>query len=340
MDVQKVRSLRAPAGPLLIDPGPPRVVLAFVDPNDDHLLYLPGSGSIGLEPEQLALSVPGYLQAVYGDPAAQPVLERLTALARACARRAGLDVGRVVLCRQPWLPAALTMPDGELIDWTVLCRQGDLRRTGLPATATCVRLDAWAGYLVAAPSSANALPGVHRVDARGKMLGDGIVRCLLQQLAPLSPEDGGQLQGRGSQAHAVPRWLLWACESLLGDYRWGPDYAWRKLLGTIWRCLPSTRSRVFDATLADHAFRKEMRAHIGLIVQTVRRQPSAGQVVRSCALVSALFARDDVAEEIQSLSIDDVKLTVVPSGWLKWLGWSQRESSERALRDESDHYAV
>jgi hypothetical protein len=316
--VETVRSPRVLSGPLLVDPGPPRVVVAYPDPDGAGLVYLRG-GSAGLEPGQLGADEAEYLAAVYDGQPTEHVLARLTAGALEHARRWGpLHACRVRLCRQPWLARQPDLPDVELTDWAALCLAG----ADLPEDVPLIRIDAWAAYFVA--PSAGGPPHVRRTSDRTSAIGAAILDCLLHQWQRLA----GQRLSRADADHlcwahtdwAQPPepWVLAACEALLGDYAWGPDYAWRRLLETVRDRLPSARRLPFDVAGADRDFTQAVRDYTRRVCRTL------GQVLpappRACALVSALFARAELvaAVEAKELAVD-TEVLAVPARWLSWL---------------------
>jgi hypothetical protein len=237
-----------------------------------------------------------------------------------------MDAGPIVLCRQPWMPEGVA--DAALVHWAVLCRERLVARRGLPATAPCVRLDAWSAHLVEPPPSGSSRPRVRPIRGLRVSLGAGILRCLVQQLGRLSAPDDqpfGWLWDQSAVPPVSARWLLLACEALLADYRWGPDYAWRRLLGAIRQRLPSTRRRAFDVRSADLAFQNEVRDYVRRLGQVIRPpSPPAAGAAQTCVLLGGLFAREALGVGLQSVEAElGVKLVPVAARWLEWLAHSR-----------------
>src|SRR5205814_10709548 len=105
-------------GPLLIDPGPPRIILAYWDRTRRALVYPDRGGDGGLEPEALGLTVDEYAAAAYGDQPALPLVRQLVTAALAYARHhLDLDAASVCLCGHPWIPPDLDLPQVQVHDW-------------------------------------------------------------------------------------------------------------------------------------------------------------------------------------------------------------------------------
>jgi hypothetical protein len=247
--VEAVHSPRWLAGPLLLDPGPPRIVLARWDAARRCLVYLRCSGDGGVTPEGLGLDRREYAAGVYGSRPAQGILDFLlpAALGR-CRLRDLLDFASVRLCRHPWVPADFEAPAVEVRDWAGLVRT----RLGAGGPAPAVlRLDLWDAYLCEGVTWHSLLEPAEHAESLGAVL----VRWLARQFAE-------ELKGRGAR---IPRaleaaaghglgpetvWLRLACEALVLDCSWGPVFAWRRLLRACRAALPGSAPLNLDLPAA------------------------------------------------------------------------------------------
>ncbi|MCI0458473.1 MAG: hypothetical protein L0Z62_16030 [Gemmataceae bacterium] len=237
--VESVRPPRRLEGPLLIDPGPPRIVLARWDSSSRRVVYLPSSGDGGLEPEELGLARQDYAEAIYGRRPATAVLRYLIASALArCRMRDRLEPAEVRVCRHPWLPADPGLAGVELCDWTgTVAGVAERVQVG----ARLVRVDLRNGYLCEGP-------GVPAVPLLGPgESGQALGAVLLQWLTWRFAEDLRILGQRippalataaGAEAPPESLWMRLTCEALALDYRWGAGYAWRRLLRSWRAALP------------------------------------------------------------------------------------------------------
>jgi hypothetical protein len=313
--VEEVRHVRPLAGPLLIDPGPPSVALGQLDA--DGAVHLCGTAWGEAGPERFGLAPTAYARAAFGAEGAAELLARLIPAARDLARReAQLDAERVLVCGHPWVPSeeVLGVPRA---DWLALaCAQASVLG-GVPSLL--LRIDAWATH--AAWLDADRPPRVHRTPRLAVTLGPGILRALLAGLGERAEAADlwtTQLQGELSEAAAAKPsrlGLLAAAEGLLCDYRWGPDYAWRRLLVAAREWLPELPHRDFSAADADAALRQGARRYLG---QLLAKVPQRGD---RCLLLSPLFAGPDFGAEVQSASQSlGIVAECRAAAWLTLLG--------------------
>jgi hypothetical protein len=260
--VEEVRAARRAPGPLLLDPGPPRVVLARWDEGRRRAAYLPCSGDGGVEPEDLGLDRREYAAAACGGRPAHKVLDYLLAAARArCRLRDQLDFAAVRVCRQPWVPPDFDAPGLELCDWAALAL---VRLGGRVPVPALLRLDLGNAYLV-------EVPGRGRVDLltpeeQAQSLGAVLVRWLARQFTDGLRHRGARVPA-GLQAAAAGRpaaeegWMRLSCSALAADCRWGARYAWRRLLGAWRTALPETGAVVLDLPAAHRQLVRAVADH-------------------------------------------------------------------------------
>jgi hypothetical protein len=255
--VESVRAPRRLAEPLLIDPGPPRVILARWDPQRRRLTYLPCSGDSGIEPEELGLRRHDYAAAVYRLGPAQELLGYLLAAARArCRMRDLLDFGSVRLCRHPWVPADFVSPGVVVCDWAALAFDR-LSRLG-PAPAL-LRVGLWDACLVPGPGQ-EPVP-LLRPEEPAQSVGTALIRWLAERFVEGLRTRRGHLPP-GLHAAAQVVWLPLACEAIVPDSHWGPAYTSRRLrraarqavpeLGRVALDMPAAR-RFLVRAMADYA---------------------------------------------------------------------------------------
>jgi hypothetical protein len=313
--VEAVRTPRRLAEPLLIDPGPPRVVLARWDPERRRLAYLPCSGDGGIEPEELGLHRHDYAAAVYRLGPAQELLGYLVAAARArCRMRDLLDFGSVRLCRHAWVPVNFAAPGVEVCDWDALAFDR-LGRHG-PAP-TLLRVGLWDACLVHGPGQ-EPVP-LLRPEEPAQSMGTALIRWLAEhwlarRAGGVSPLIKGNHQGANApRSPAGSVWLPLACEAVVPDCRWGPAYAWRRLRRAAWRAVPElgrvpldlpAAHRLLVRALADYAQQvclNLVRLGVGegpgglAIVGPLSGSPLLRGVLRSI-LASAGFAAEFAAD--------------------------------------------
>jgi hypothetical protein len=246
--VEAVRTPRRLAESLLIDPGPPRVVLARWEPEQRRLVYLLCSGDGGIEPEALGLLRHDYAAAAFRLGPAQELLGYLLAAARARCRMGDLlDFDSARLCRHPWVPEYFTAPAVEVCDWAALAFDR-LGRYG-PASAL-LRVGLWDACLVPGPGQ-GAVP-LLRPEEPAQSVGTALLRWLAERFAEGLRTRPGHLPP-GLHAAAGGLWLPLACEALMSDYRWGPAYAWRGLRRAACRAVPELGRVCLDLPAA-HRF--------------------------------------------------------------------------------------
>jgi hypothetical protein len=247
--IEAVRSPRRLASPLLLDPGPPRVVLARWDEGRRRLVYLRCSGDGGVTPDELGLDRREYAAGVYGSRPAHGLLHYLLPAALARGRlRDLLDFESVRLCGHPWVPADFEAPDVEVCDWAALARTR-LCRDGLPPSL--LRLDLWDAYLCEGAGLRSLLEPAERAQSLGAVL----VRWLARQFVAGLKRRGAPVPGAleaAAETGLAPEagWLRLACEALVLDCAWGPVYAWRRLLRACRAALPGSARLALDLPAA------------------------------------------------------------------------------------------
>ncbi len=323
--VERVRIPHCLARPLLIDPGPPRIVVAYHDPDSGELTYLPACGTIGLAPAALGLPEGDYLRALYRGERKEALLGALVRAVRTQATdRGSIIAGDIWLVGRPWVPEALALPGVRRIDALNLCRRHLTRENGSPVSQRLQLLEAWAVWSVPPPAPGDVHPFPPQGRGVGSTLGVGVARCLLRQLRQcrgLNRGDEGQLAWIESGAGAVPDSALWlqhACECLLADCAWGPAHAWDALLATLVAHLPSARACNFDRARGIADFYGELNGHLRLLAQATGQRP--------CALFSPLFSKEVLARTVQSSDIVcNAPFSFHSPTWLEWA--SQEPSS-------------
>ncbi len=264
--VEALEPLRRLPGPLLVDPGPPRVVLAYWDRSRRALVYPDRHGDAGLEPEELGLTTDEYAAAVYGRLPAHSLVRFLVAAVLAyCRRRLHLDAAAVCLCGHPWVPADLALPGVEVHDWwRAAAGVGGALSPGTPV----VRLDTW---------DCRAVSGADLPSLRA-----AVVRWLSVTGAAAGSE------------HDAPGWLELACESLFVDYRWGADYAWRRLQRACWRHQPASRPALPVPAQADRMLAHataEVFSRLAQLLDPLPRPDGAATVVLAPLFANCRLAR-------------------------------------------------
>jgi hypothetical protein len=318
--------------PLVVDPGPPRVVLAYAHTDEERTVYVQGSGDRGIDSERLGLTIQEYGDAAYRGRGAADVVARLVKGARAHLRSQDSSPGRrVAVCGQPWLQAARGA-DVDVFDWVQLCR-----RHAHPVAAAdgiVVRVDAWAAWFVAPPGG-NGGPAVSRSNDLSKSVGALAARALLRQAAV----DRGRrdfdllawFAGEAARpvAGAMPPttdWLLLAVEMLLRDFLWGAAYAWDNLLQAVRDRVPEFCRVRFDAREADREFSEGLMHYARRVCSAASRLVPGGDA-RLCIAVSPLFVREDFfnAVRCEGKKMGLAILPAVP----RWAEWAGREAVAR-----------
>jgi hypothetical protein len=317
--VERVQVPRRLAGALLVDPGPPRVVIAYPDPDGGELTYLPGVGTIGLAPEALGLKPDDYARAVYRPGDTGRLVARLVQAACAQALTRGpVSAGEVRLLGRAWLPERLDVPGVRRVDPLALCRRV-VTEQGRPADTLVLLLEAWCVWSLPPPTPDRPSPPV-RSRGLAQTLGAGVVRCLLRQLRRPGQPKALALAHEAHFAWAeaavqeVPPHALWlqgACETLLADYAWGPDHAWDALFAAVQKRLPSARRCAFDRATAGADFNRELDRHLQLLARTVGRRPGV--------FLCPLFAQPELAQRFQSGGpLRGLPIALQPPRWLEW----------------------
>ena len=318
-DVRQTPSLDVP---LIIDPGPPRIVLAHA--TGDLLVYLNGVGESGVEPSRLGVPLDAYNAAVSGGKNSAEVCERLIASARALDYRLGSPLGRpIVVCRQPWL-SGKALSGVAAYDWTELCRHATSENETF---GMVVRLDAWAARFVSLQSDERSLPQSVRTTDLLDTAGSAAIRCLIEQLLgdPTGMRRWFDSHDRTSATARFPsaaKWLIHATNALLSDFRWGPVYAWETFLESLHERLPQTRPMAFNIAWADKRFGELLREYCSRILRLAFQRLLSRQDSR-CLLISPLFLREDISTAVQceGRALGMTVRTKVP----EWIEWTARK---------------
>jgi hypothetical protein len=316
--VEAVRRPRRLPGPLLLDPGPPHIVLARWDEQRRRVVYLRCSGDGGVPPQELGVDPREYAAAVYGARPAHELLSFLVpaALAR-CRLRELLDFGSVRLCRQAWVPHDCELPGVEVCDWAALA----LARLGWQGPVPALLLfDLWDAWLVEGTERRQLLGQPERAQSIGVVL----VRWLAQQF-------GDALRRRGLRAPAAlnatavqplapeAAWLRLACEALVLDYSWGAAYAWRRLLGACRAAGPSARGFRLDMAAA-HRQLVSAVADYAQQVCLALVQLGAGEGPAGLALLGPLCRASLFGEVLTSiLTSAGFPAEIHAAPWVAWL---------------------
>jgi hypothetical protein len=335
----RVNAVRAPcplASPMLLDAGPPRIVLARWDEESRRMVYLPSSGDRGIEPEQLGLDRGEYAAAVYGERPAAELLRYLCAAARARSRVHDLlDFASVRLGRHPWVPDDFAAPGVALRDWAAPV----LSCLGRPGPAPdLLRVDLWNAQVVdgAAQESAPLLGPGEQTRSAGAVLVRWLAREFTAGLSrrgfPVPPP----LAAAAEAEAPSPGWLRLACDALVLDGRWGPVYAWRRLGRAVRAAVPdlglvpldlSGAQRLLVRAVADYAQQ--------LCAALVRR--GAGEGPAGLAVLGPLSGSPALCWVLRSILISAgfvVEFLAAP--WVAWLAPAELAACGLALREPSD----
>jgi len=292
LHVETVRRLENLDGPLLVDPGPPRVVLARPGPRP---AFLRCSGDQGLEPHELGLTPESYGSAVYAGRGAVSLLLRLLDGARAQVRkRDELGAGSFLVVRQPWFPVNAGSAGLSLCDWASLAANPG----GM--APPFVRVDCWTVHVC--PESGASRP-VTFPRGVADALGARVLRCAARHFG-MSGERSRELLRyfeREMLAAADPSflWLMTACEALLTDYRWGPAYAWGRLLA-VWReHLPVRRGT--DVEAAHHDLSEAMVEYFAAVCRSIAWRVGRTGEPRHWGVLSSLFGSEALSAALETV---------------------------------------
>jgi hypothetical protein len=296
--VDAVRRLRALSGPLLLDPGPPRIVLGRVDLETGQVVYLRCSGDGGLEPAQLGITPEEYGRAVYEQQGARAVCRDLIARALERVREwEQLEAREVLVCCQPWVAKVLPPGSNFAHTWQRLCLKWG--PAGRNAPACLVRLDAWEASVLSEKESLDP----------GPSLGASVAGWL-----------GKQYRLGDSPRQAPFPWVRLAVEELLHDYRWGAAYAWRRLLAAWRERVPDPR-RAFNLREADAHLRRCVLAQAGRLADLAKELATRRGDNPVCVWVSPLFASQPVVHLVRSRTRSvGVEPVCLAPAWVEWLG--------------------
>jgi hypothetical protein len=300
--VDAVRRLRPLTGPLLLDPGPPRVVLGRVDSQTGQVVYLPCSGDGGLEPAQLGIAPEEYARAVYGQQGARSLCRDL--IARVLQRVRDweqLEAREVLVCRQPWLAQALPPDSRSARDWQRLCLRWGTPRGEASPRPGLIRIDAW---------EASVCDGETETGDPGPSLGASLAGWL-----------GRQYGLADAPRHAPAGWVRLAVEELLHDYRWGAEHAWRRLLAAWQEHIPPPRRPAFPVREADTHLRGCLAGQARRLAGLARGPAARGGAGLTWLWVSPLFASRPVVDWLRSGTHSfGGELVCLAPLWVEWLG--------------------
>lgn len=314
--VEAVRSPRRPAEPLLLDPGPPRVVLARWDEARRRLIYLRCSGDGGIAPEALGLDRREYAAGVYGSRPAHGLLNYLlpAALAR-CRLRDLLDFASVRLCGHPWVPGDFEAPDVAVCDWAglALARRRDAARAVL-------RLDLWDAYLCDGGRPHPLLEAAEHGEALGAVLVRWLAREFTRTLRDRRARVPPALEVAAETGLAPEAgWLRLACEALVLDCTWGPAYAWRRLLRACRAALPGFGALALNLPAAHRQLVRAVADYAQQVcVALVRR--GAGEGPGGLALLGPLSRGPLFGGVLRSIFASaGFAAELHPEPWVAWL---------------------
>jgi hypothetical protein len=298
--VDAVRRVQPLPGPLLIDPGPPRIVLGRWDSATREVVYLPCSGDGGLEPAKLGLAPQEYAGAVHEQRGSRALCRELIARAlHAVREREQREVREVLVCSRPWLANVLPAENRFARDWRSLCLKW--AASGGQSPACLIRLDAWEASVLVCDQE----PRTEKHDG-GPSLGSAVEDWLRKQHRPIA------------LPASTPGWLRLACDEFLCDYRWGAAHAWRRLLAAWREHLADRRRPEFHLHEADRWLRRCLEDQARRLAE-LAREMIAGAGVR--LWVSPLFGSRSWAELVISStrSFGDEAVCLAPA-WVEWLG--------------------
>jgi hypothetical protein len=295
--VETIQRARKLPGPLLVDPGPPRIVAGYRE-TDGQLVYTRASGDGGIDPAELGLDAEEYRQTVCGD-GNEKLLPKLLRLAVERVRRWDqVRARRLLVCQQPWLSRPPRVHGVRWCDWTELLPQ-------LPGTEGVVRLDAWETWFRETDEEGRRWPPVRVGDLQS--LGEVVLACL--------PEQSQRIEGA-----AVPPWQRWAVEALLADHRWGPDYAWRRLLRTWNEHTPTAPRLQLDPVEADEQLRRWLTVFAHRLIAWLAarsRKPATGPAY---LVVGKVLGSRPLADLVRSTAAGlGVLVECADARWLEWL---------------------
>jgi hypothetical protein len=319
--VETIQRARQLPGPLLVDPGPPRIVAGYHE-DDGRFVYTRATGDGGIDPAELGLDPEAYWQTVYDTADEALLLKLLHKVAGRVRTWDQVRARRMLVCRQPWLDQPPRVHGVTWCDWSDLLPQ-------LPNAEGVVRLGAWETYLQESGAEGPLWPPglVGEVEP----LGSVVLGCLpflpaLPHPQPLSPVGArGESQplapeGRGEKP--AP-WLRLAVEALLADYRWGPDYAWRRLLRT-WNEYAPAQRLCLDPGAADEQLRRRLTLQADRLVAWLAARPRKPTAVPTYTLVGSVLGSRPLADLVRSAAAGrGVFVECADARWLEWLPVAQ-----------------
>ncbi len=318
--VEAVRGPRRLDGPLLLDPGPPRVVLARWEPRGRRVVYLPCSGDGGLAPEALGVTSDDYGEAVYGRRPAHAVLRYLVAAALTRLRMQDrVEAPSVRLCRHPWVPVDFQAPGVAVHDWEALVLQHC--GAGGPTRPVPFRLDAFEAYVADGPGRAAPLLGLAE---RHLSVGAGLMRWVARRFAESLWVRGARIPqalpavAGGAEPPPGFLWMRLACEDLLRDYRWGPAYAWRQLLAA-WQARLAAGPDPFSLRDAHQQVVRRTADYVQQVCMAVVRRGAAEGAAR-LVVVGPLSRGRRFQDVLRSLLTSaGFESESAPAPWAEWL---------------------
>ncbi len=247
--VESIRPIRVLNAPLLMDPGPPRIVLAYRDATTDGIVFPTLSGDSGLSPEALGVTVADYAGAVCGTGDVRGVMEQMfRGAAKHVRKTESWKTRRLRVCRQSWIPDGWNTDSVEFLPWWKTV-------TPLPSASyeLLVRIGAWTTEAMAR-SDPNAQAAT--LD--------------LQSLPSIGQWLASRLQTRPRRVLNRPDpWLILAAEALLADYSRGPNVAWKRFLHAWKSNVPEASNLPFDWSEADTSLQAYISRHVNATLEQI-----------------------------------------------------------------------
>jgi hypothetical protein len=295
--VEKVQRARQLRGPLLVDPGPPRVIAGYHDA-DGQLIYSRATGDGGVDPAELGLDAEEYARIVYGD-GNETLLLRLLRVAAARVRTWDQVRARQMLVCRP-----LGMAHVPPVNAVAFCDTSDLLPQRPDAEGT-VRLDAWETFFHETDEAGRRWPPVRVGELQP--LSNVVLACL--------PERSWLNAGA-----PVPPWQRLAVEALLADHRWGPDFAWRRLQRTWNEHTPRAQRLQLDPGEADEQFRRRLTVFAHRLLAWLAARSRKATATPAYSLVGCVLGSRPLADLIRSTAAGlGVAVECADARWLEWL---------------------
>ena len=111
-----------------------------------------------------------------------------------------------------------------------------------------------------------------------------------------------------------------ACGGLLADFRWGPEYAWRRLLCCWRQRFPVSRRTPLDLKEADQQVLRIMAEYARGVCDALARELRQRQATPECVWVSSLFRGGCIADLLQSTAAAaGLRIHCLPLSLVEWL---------------------